>query len=90
MRRLEKSLAYDFFRFVVGPLICWNYVYVTNILIEEPSKERRELIHKAVRDGSIVAWRHVNLFGEYDFSDERLKDSIGFDLEKIIEYAESA
>jgi hypothetical protein len=25
----------------------------------------------------MLAWRHVNLLGEYDFSDERLRDSFG-------------
>ena len=38
--------------------------------------ERSEII-RAVQEGSVVAWRHINFYGEYDFSDEKLKDSIG-------------
>jgi hypothetical protein len=30
-----------------------------------------------VQHGSVVSWRHINLHGEYDFSDERLQDSVG-------------
>jgi len=86
----EVKMAEACGRLVKNAVICWNYTYVTNLLINEPSRERRRAILEAVRDGSIVAWRHVNLLGEYDFSDEKLKDSIGFDVDKIVEYAETA
>jgi len=33
--------------------------------------------------GSAVAWQHLNLLGEYDFSDEKLRDSIGNSTPKI-------
>ena len=33
--------------------------------------------------GSAVAWQHLNLLGEYDFSDEKLRDSIGIRPPKI-------
>ncbi len=33
---------------------------------------------------SIVIWHHLNLHGEYDFSDEKLRDSVGFDLPRIL------
>ncbi len=42
-----------------------------------------ELKHYIV-NGSIALWRHLNLHGEIDFSDEKLKDSVGFDLSKIL------
>src|SRR3981081_337980 len=29
------------------------------------------------RRGSVVSWQHINLLGEYDFSDEKLQDSVG-------------
>jgi hypothetical protein len=31
----------------------------------------------------VVAWSHINMQGEFDFSDEVLKNSIKFDLEEI-------
>jgi len=37
-----------------------------------------------VGSGSVVTWHHVNLHGEYDFSDEKLKDSIGLQAPKIL------
>ncbi|MBV9937638.1 MAG: Tn3 family transposase, partial [Acidobacteriaceae bacterium] len=64
-------------------IICWNYLYLSQKLYEADSEERKTEILNAVRDGSVVTWQHVNLHGEYDFSDEKLQDSIGLDLTKI-------
>ena len=36
-----------------------------------------------VAHGSAVAWRHFNLLGEYDFSAEKLRDSVGIRLPKL-------
>jgi hypothetical protein len=36
-----------------------------------------------VTHGSTVAWRHLNLLGEYDFSAEKLRDSVGIRFPKL-------
>ena len=46
---------------------------------------KREECIQALRHGSAASWRHVNLLGEYDFSDERLKDSVGIKPPKLID-----
>jgi hypothetical protein len=38
-----------------------------------------------VAHGSVVAWQHLNLLGEYDFSDEKLRDSIGIRPPKLVD-----
>jgi hypothetical protein len=38
-----------------------------------------------VTHGSAVAWQHLNLLGEYDFSDEKLRDSIGIRPLKLVD-----
>jgi hypothetical protein len=43
--------------------------------IDDPVK--REGFLKAVAHGSAAAWEHVNLLGEYDLSEDNLKDSVG-------------
>jgi len=35
--------------------------------------------------GSAVTWQHLNLLGEYDFSDEKLRDSIGIRPPKLVD-----
>ena len=48
------------------------------------SQKRAEFID-AFTHGSAVSWRHVNLLGEYDFSEEKLKDSVGIKPPKLID-----
>ena len=53
------------------------------LLGAETAEQKAELI-AAIKNGSVVSWRHINLHGEYDFSDEKLQDSVGLDLTKIV------
>jgi len=46
--------------------------------------ETREAILKAIAGGSVISWQHINLLGEYDFSEERLQDSIGINLPQLM------
>ena len=34
--------------------------------------------------GSPVRWQHINLHGEFDFSDDALKNSLRFDIEALL------
>ena len=40
------------------------------------------MLLRAVASGSVVSWQHVNLLGEYDFSHEKLRDSVGINPPK--------
>jgi hypothetical protein len=42
------------------------------------------LIH-TIKNGSIVSWQHINLQGEYDFSDKHLKDAIDFKKSELLD-----
>jgi len=46
--------------------------------------ESREAFLKAVTHGSVVSWQHLNLLGEYDFSEDRMQDTVGIKLPKFI------
>ena len=41
-------------------------------------------IRAAVANHSVISWGHINLLGEYDFSDEKLRDSVGIPPQKIV------
>jgi hypothetical protein len=51
-------------------------LHLSQLLAEEKNEERRTALLKAVRNGSAVTWAHFNLHGEFDFSDERMVDSM--------------
>ena len=53
-------------------IICWNYLYLSQKLAEIDDPAKREELLQAVAHGSAAAWGHLNLLGEYDFSEDRL------------------
>jgi len=44
---------------------------------------RREAILKALIHGFAVSWRHLNLLGEYDFSEDKPQDWVGIKSPKL-------
>ena len=64
-------------------IICWNYLYLSQGLEEIEDAASRESFLDAVAHGSAISWQHINLPGEYDFSDEKLRDSIGIRPPKL-------
>ena len=75
--QVEQEIAEGCRRLIKNAIICWNYLYLTQQIAAAESDERRQAILAAVRNGSVVTWQHINLHGEYDFSDEKLQDSVG-------------
>ena len=43
---------------------------LTQKIAEAPDAEAREALLESVAAGTAVSWHHINLLGEYDFSDE--------------------
>jgi TnpA family transposase len=81
----EQLIADGCKRLIENAIICWNYMYLSQKIHDTSSeKERKNLIH-TIKNGSVVAWQHINLQGEYDFSEEVLKDSIEFKLPELLE-----
>src|SRR5215469_4430204 len=78
----DQEMAEACKRLIKNCIICWNYLYLSQKLEEITDTESREALLDAVAHGSTVAWRHLNLLGEYDFSAEKLRDSVGIRLQK--------
>ena len=64
-------------KFPTDVIICWNYLFLARALEQETDPVRKAEIIEAIRNKSVVTWRHFNLYGEFDFSDEKMMDSIG-------------
>ena len=79
----EQELAEACKRLIKNCIICWNYLYLTQKLAELTDAASREVLLKALTHGSAVAWQHLNLLGEYDFSEERLQDTVGIKPPKL-------
>jgi hypothetical protein len=44
---------------------------------------RKAGVSRCGAHGSVISWQHINLPGEYDFSDEKLRDSVGIRTPKL-------
>ncbi|MBM0745593.1 hypothetical protein JOY44_29680 (plasmid) [Phormidium sp. CLA17] len=53
------------------------YRVLEHRLSQSATDERTAEIRAAVANHAIISWEHINLLGEYDFSDEKLRDSVG-------------
>jgi TnpA family transposase len=73
----DQEIAEGCRRLIKNVIVCWNYLYLSRELDAEKNEKRREELIEAIRHGSAVTWKHCNLHGEFDFSDERMVDSMG-------------
>src|ERR1700730_5373270 len=72
----EQEVAEGCKRLIKNAITCWNYLYLSQKISETMGPEAREILFQAIANGSVVSWQHINLLGEYDFSDEKLQDSV--------------
>jgi hypothetical protein len=78
----DQEIAEACRRLIKNAIVCWNYLYLSRELEQQKDEVRRAELIEAIRNGSVTTWRHFNLHGEFDFSDERMVDSIGLVVPK--------
>lgn len=49
-------------------IVVWNYLYLSQVVINADSTEERANILKMIKSGSTMCWKHINFHGEYDFT----------------------
>ena len=81
--KMEQEIAEGCKRLIKNSIICWNYLFLSQRIANANNEQQKAAIIDAVRNGSVVTWQHINLQGEYDFSDDRLQDSVGLTIPKI-------
>jgi len=79
----DQEMAEACKRLIKNCIICWNYLYLSHKLAEIDDPAKREELLQAMAHGSAAAWGHLNLLGEYDFSEDKLQDSVGIKLPKL-------
>lgn len=79
----DQEMAEACKRLIKNCVICWNYLYLSQKLEETEDAASREAFLDAVAHGSAISWQHINMLGEYDFSEEKLLDSVGIRPPKL-------
>jgi TnpA family transposase len=72
----DQQIAESCNRLIKNAILCWNYLYLEMRLQAAEPAMRAEMM-LAIKAHSPQSWAHVNMLGEYDFSEEKLTDSFG-------------
>lgn len=73
----EQEIAEACNRLIKNSIICWNYLYLARQVEKAPNTEARQHLLRLIAAHSPMSWAHINMLGEYDFSEEKLKDTLG-------------
>jgi TnpA family transposase len=68
---------------IQNAILLWNYLYLSQLVVNNEDTKERIRIISLIKRGSMMAWGHINLQGEYDFTKSAANDS-PFDMEKIL------
>ncbi len=81
----EQLVAEGCKRLIENAIICWNYLYLSQLIYnEQTDAKKQEMVH-TIKSGSVVTWQHINLQGEYDFSEKTLDNSYEFRLPELLD-----
>lgn len=68
---------------IQNAVVLWNYLYLSQLLTRCANDGERTEMVSMISQGSVITWRHINLYGEYDFRRSATNDST-FDMGKIL------
>lgn len=76
----DQELAECCKRLLKNIVVCWNFMFVSQKLLNAKTELERSAILKKAKSSSLLAWEHFMFHGEFDFSDFKLQDSQRFDF----------
>ncbi|NER93494.1 MAG: Tn3 family transposase [Symploca sp. SIO1B1] len=71
-------------RLIQNAIVLWNYLYLSQTIVAQTDPDERQRLLELVRGGSVLAWEHFNLRGEYDCTQDP-ETVRQFDMQKIME-----
>ena len=69
----EQNIANNSKRLIQNSIILWNYMYITKKLQDAPNQKEKDEILEALKNGSIIIYSFINMFGIYDFQSHSKK-----------------
>ncbi|MBL8497782.1 MAG: Tn3 family transposase [Nitrosomonas sp.] len=79
----EQEIPKSCKRLIKNCIICWNYLYLIQKLSDTNDPAYKVALQEALANGSIITWLHINLLGVYDFSEEKLQDTVGIQMPNL-------
>jgi TnpA family transposase len=78
----DQNIAEGCRRLIKNTIMCWNYLYLSKKISDEKDEIKKLELIESIKKDSVMRWGHFNLGGEYDFSEEKMMDSIGLKTPK--------
>ncbi len=78
----EQEIATACKVLIQNAIILWNYLSLSEIIINTKGKEERAEIIESIMQGSVLSWRSINFYGQYSFKNIAANEP-RFDLEGI-------
>ncbi|BDS15678.1 transposase [Aureispira anguillae] len=60
---------------IKSAITCWNYLYLPRYIQKLKTESEKQKFITALKQRTVITWRHIYFNGLYDFSDEKLEDS---------------
>ena len=79
----EQEMVVGCQRLIQNIIVLWNVLYLSQKLATTELEDKQQEILKIIRNGSTQLWGHVNLHGEYDFTQD-IEELVIFDIKKIM------
>ena len=73
----EQEIAEAYNRLIKSSIICWNYLYLAHQVEKAPDTQTKQNLIRLIAARSPMSWAHINMLGEYDLSEEKLRDTFG-------------
>jgi len=71
----EEQQKYNLCKTIIqNAVIYWNYLFLTERLSSTGVKQDQADMIDSIKKGSVLAWRHINFTGEYNFTKPSSKD----------------
>jgi TnpA family transposase len=80
----EQDLVVGCQRLIQNAITLWNELCLSQKLAATQDDTEKKRILKIIRNGSTMAWQHLNMHGEYDFTQNEDIYDFQFDMEKIL------
>ena len=81
----EQLIADGCKQLIENAIIYGNYMCLSKKMNNASSDAGKDTMTKTIKKGSVITWQHMNLQGEYDFSEENLKNPIEFELPELLD-----
>jgi TnpA family transposase len=78
----DQDIAEGCRRLIKNSIMCWNYLYLSKKIADEKDEANKLELINGIKKDSVMRWGHFNLGGEYDFSEEKMIDSVGLKVPK--------